>query len=105
MEQSLDNLNEMLFNGILIVLPFVDRRQLLLNSIFFGSLKSMRTFLDRLHDLKLNEVALRKNEISENNIDIDKKAESNSSLVENDYQLYQAINVLKGLSIHLKKAG
>ena len=26
MEQSLDNLNEMLFNGILIVLPFVDRR-------------------------------------------------------------------------------
>ena len=25
MEQSLDNLNEMLFNGILIVLPFVDR--------------------------------------------------------------------------------
>ena len=28
----------------------------------------MRTFLDRLHDLKLNEVALRKNEISENNL-------------------------------------
>ena len=45
------------------------------------------------------------NEIAENNIDIDKKAESNSSLVENDYQLYEAINVLKGLSIHLKKAG
>ena len=45
------------------------------------------------------------NEISENNIDIDKKTESNSSLAENDYQLYEAINVLKGLSIHLKKAG
>ena len=45
------------------------------------------------------------NEIAENNIDIDKKAKSNSSLVENDYQLYEAINVLKGLSIHLKKAG
>ena len=45
------------------------------------------------------------NEITENNIDIDKKSESNSSLVENDYQLYEAINVLKGLSIHLKKAG
>ena len=28
----------------------------------------MRTFLDRLHDLKLNEVALRKNEIPENNL-------------------------------------
>ena len=28
----------------------------------------MRTFLDRLHDLKLNEVALRKNLISENNL-------------------------------------
>ena len=28
----------------------------------------MRTFLDRLHDLKLNEVALRKNEISENKL-------------------------------------
>ena len=26
----------------------------------------MRTFLDRLHDLKLNEVALRKIEIPEN---------------------------------------
>ena len=45
------------------------------------------------------------NGISENNIDIDKKAENNSSLAENDYQLYEAINVLKGLSIHLKKAG
>jgi len=45
------------------------------------------------------------NEISENNIDIDKKTENNSSLAENDYQLYEAINVLKGLSIHLKKAG
>ena len=45
------------------------------------------------------------NEITENNIDIDNKSESNSSLVENDYQLYEAINVLKGLSIHLKKAG
>ena len=45
------------------------------------------------------------NEIAENNIDIDKKTESSSSLVENDYQLYEAINVLKGLSIHLKKAG
>ena len=45
------------------------------------------------------------NEIAENNIDIDKKTESNSSLAENDYQLYEAINVLKGLSIHLKKAG
>ena len=30
---------------------------------------------------------------------------SNSSLVETDYQLYEALNVLKGLSIHLKKAG
>jgi len=26
MEQSLDNLNETLFNGILLVLPFVGRR-------------------------------------------------------------------------------
>jgi len=26
MKQSLKNLNEMLFNGILIVLPFVDHR-------------------------------------------------------------------------------
>ena len=30
---------------------------------------------------------------------------SNSSLVETDYQLYEALNVLKGLSIHLNKAG
>ncbi len=28
----------------------------------------MRTFLDKLHELKLNEVARRKNEISENNL-------------------------------------
>jgi len=35
MEQSLDNLNEMLFNGILIVLPFVDRRTSSLISIYF----------------------------------------------------------------------
>ena len=50
MEQSLDNLNEMLFNGILIVLPFVDRRTSSADQhLFFKSLKSMRTFLDRLH--------------------------------------------------------
>ena len=30
---------------------------------------------------------------------------SASSLIETDYQLYEAINVLKGLSIHLKKTG
>jgi len=29
----------------------------------------------------------------------------NSSLIETDYQLYEALNVLRGLSIHLKKTG
>ena len=32
-----------------------------------------------------------------------KENDSNSSLIQTDYQLYEAINVLKGLSIHLKK--
>ena len=42
MEQSLDNLNEMLFNGILIVLPFVDRRTSSADQhLFFGSLKHL----------------------------------------------------------------
>ena len=40
---------------------------------------------------------------SENNLD--KKNKGSSSLIETDYQLYEAINVLKGLSIHLEKTG
>ena len=28
---------------------------------------------------------------------------NNALLIENDYQLYEALNVLKGLSIYLKK--
>ncbi len=39
MEQSLDNLNEMLFNGILIVLPFVDRRTSSADQHFFLKFK------------------------------------------------------------------
>ena len=31
--------------------------------------------------------------------------DDNYSLIETDYQLYEALNVLKGLSIDLKKAG
>ena len=31
--------------------------------------------------------------------------DDNSSLIETDYQLYEALNVLRGLSIHLKKTG
>ncbi|MFT5396463.1 MAG: carboxyl-terminal processing protease, partial [Gammaproteobacteria bacterium] len=36
-----------------------------------------------------------------------KKKEKNNeaSLAETDYQLYEALNVLKGLAIHLKKTG
>ena len=41
------------------------------------------------------------NGVPENNIE--KKGEKSSSLIETDYQLYEALNVLKGLSIHLKK--
>ena len=38
--------------------------------------------------------------------DISKKGDNdNSSLIETDYQLYEALNVLRGLSIHLKKTG
>ena len=35
----------------------------------------------------------------------EKENNSNSSLIETDYQLYEALNVLRGLSIHLKKTG
>ena len=35
----------------------------------------------------------------------DKEEENKPSLVETDYQLYEALNVLKGLAIHLKKVG
>ena len=34
-----------------------------------------------------------------------KENNDNSSLIETDYQLYEALNVLRGLSIHLKKTG
>ena len=34
-----------------------------------------------------------------------KENNDNSSLIETDYQLYEALNVLKGLSIHLEKTG
>tara|TARA_B100001250_G_scaffold361636_1_gene339811 strand:+ start:562 stop:1866 length:1305 start_codon:yes stop_codon:yes gene_type:complete len=40
----------------------------------------------------------------ENNSDKEKNTKT-SLLIESDYQLYEAINVLKGLSIHLKKTG
>ena len=42
-------------------------------------------------------------ETPENNSE--KENNSNSSLIETDYQLYEALNVLRGLSIHLKKTG
>jgi carboxyl-terminal processing protease len=35
----------------------------------------------------------------------DKKKKKGSSLAETDYQLYEALNVLKGLTIHMKKVG
>lgn len=35
----------------------------------------------------------------------DKKKKDEPSLAETDYQLYEALNVLKGLAIHLKKVG
>ena len=35
----------------------------------------------------------------------DKTDKEKPSLVETDYQLYEALNVLKGLAIHLKKVG
>lgn len=35
----------------------------------------------------------------------DKNKEKKPSLAETDYQLYEALNVLKGLAIHMKKAG
>ena len=44
-------------------------------------------------------------EVTKNGSNQKKDNISNSSLVETDYQLYEALNVLKGLSIHLKKAG
>lgn len=46
------------------------------------------------------------NEKSENKSDKAKdKKEKGPSLAETDYQLYEALNVLKGLAIHLKKVG
>ena len=44
-------------------------------------------------------------EVTKNDSNQKKDNISNSSLVETDYQLYEALNVLKGLSIHLNKAG
>ena len=44
-------------------------------------------------------------EVTKNDPNQKKDNISNSSLVETDYQLYEALNVLKGLSIHLNKAG
>ncbi len=46
------------------------------------------------------------NEEEENNTKkSDNKKSDKPSLVETDYQLYEALNVLKGLAIHLKKVG
>ena len=44
-------------------------------------------------------------EVTKNDSNQKKDNIDNSSLAETDYQLYEALNVLKGLSIHLKKAG
>ena len=44
-------------------------------------------------------------EVTKNDSNQKKDKVDNSSLAETDYQLYEALNVLKGLSIHLKKAG
>ena len=44
-------------------------------------------------------------EVTKNDSNQKKDNVDNSSLAEPDYQLYEALNVLKGLSIHLKKAG
>ena len=40
-----------------------------------------------------------------NETDQSKDQQEGPSLVESDYQLYEALNVLKGLAIHLKKVG
>ena len=47
------------------------------------------------------------NGMKESEKDKTKKKEKNNepSLAETDYQLYEALNVLKGLAIHLKKIG
>ena len=39
------------------------------------------------------------------NTDEEDDQQDGPSLVESDYQLYEALNVLKGLAIHLKKVG
>ena len=44
-------------------------------------------------------------EVTKNDSNQKKDNIDNSSLAETDYHLYEALNVLKGLSIHLKKAG
>ena len=44
-------------------------------------------------------------EVTKNDSNQKKDNVDNSSLAETDYQLHEALNVLKGLSIHLKKAG
>ena len=44
-------------------------------------------------------------EVTKNDSNQKKDNVDNSSLAETDYQLYEALNVLKGLSIHLNKAG
>lgn len=44
-------------------------------------------------------------EMSEENGKQKEKKEKEPSLAETDYQLYEALNVLKGLAIHLKKVG
>lgn len=48
-----------------------------------------------------------KNEVDETPVDKTekKKKEDKPSLAETDYQLYEALNVLKGLAIHMKKIG
>ena len=44
-------------------------------------------------------------EVTKNDSNQKKDNIDNSSLAETDYQLYEALNILKGLSIHLNKAG
>lgn len=45
------------------------------------------------------------NKDNNNKTDQDNDQQDGPSLVESDYQLYEALNVLKGLAIHLKKVG
>ena len=55
--------------------------------------------------IKESDLSGHLDEKNSENDNVEKEMKNNNLFIENDYQLYEALNLLKGLWIHLKKTG